>query len=121
MIKLKRIYDPVDSQDGARFLVERLWPRGVSKEKAELAGWLKELAPSPELRKWYQHDLGRWDEFRRRYLEELAAPGQWPLLAQLRKTAREGTVTLVLAARDPEHSSARVLKDFLESEGGHMI
>lgn len=115
-IKLKRAYDPASPEDGARFLVERLWPRGVSKEQAQLAGWLKELAPSPELRQWYQHQPERWPEFRRRYLEELASPGKGPLLAQLRQAARQGPVTLVLAARDPEHSSAQVLKGFLEAK-----
>jgi uncharacterized protein YeaO (DUF488 family) len=119
-IKLKRAYDPVEPQDGPRFLVERLWPRGVSKERAHLAGWLKELAPSPELRQWYQHDLARWPEFRRRYLEELAQSGKRPLLARIREAGRQaGTVTLVLAASDPQHSSALVLQGFLEGQDRH--
>jgi uncharacterized protein YeaO (DUF488 family) len=112
-IKLKRVYQPPAPADGARYLVERLWPRGVSKERAQLAGWLKDLAPSPELRKWYGHQRDLWPEFRRRYLAELAEPGKQPLLDQLRKAARQGTVTLVLAASEIEFSSAMVLKEFL--------
>jgi uncharacterized protein YeaO (DUF488 family) len=111
-LKLKRVYEPPEAADGARFLVERLWPRGVSKEAARLEGWLKEAAPSAELRKWYGHDPAKWREFRRRYLAELAGAGE--ALAPLRAAARRGPVTLVFAARDPEHSSARILKDFLE-------
>ncbi len=115
-LKLKRVYEPVEEADGTRFLVERLWPRGVSKEAARLEGWLKEVAPSPELRKWYGHDPAKWREFRRRYLAELA--GASDALAPLRAAARKGTVTLVFAARDPQQSSARVLKDFLEEQAG---
>jgi len=112
MIKLKRTYDPPDTGDGARFLVERLWPRGVSKERAALVGWLKEVAPSPGLRTWYGHDPTRWTEFRRRYVEELRA--NQVALAPLREASRRGTVTLVFSTKDAEHSSARVLKEYLE-------
>jgi uncharacterized protein YeaO (DUF488 family) len=115
-ILLKRAYDPAAEADGERYLVERLWPRGVSKERAQLAGWLRDLAPSPELRKWYGHQRELWPEFRQRYLAELAGPDKLPLLAQLRQAARQGTVTLVLAASDPEHSSALVLKEYLEGK-----
>ncbi len=113
-LKLKRVYEPVEDADGTRFLVERLWPRGVSKEAARLEGWLKEVAPSPELRKWYGHDPAKWREFRRRYLAELTRASE--ALAPLRAAARKGTVTLVFAARDPQQSSARVLKDFLDGQ-----
>ncbi len=111
-LKLKRIYEPVEETDGVRFLVERLWPRGVSKEAARLEGWLKEAAPSQELRKWYGHDPAKWREFRRRYLVELAGAAE--ALAPLRAAAGKRPVTLVFAARDPQRSSARVLKEFLE-------
>ena len=112
MIKLKRAYDEPSSSDGARFLVERLWPRGISKERAALDGWLKEAAPSTELRIWYGHDLTRWPAFRRRYTAELRANQE--ALAPLRTAARWGAVTLVFSTRDAEHSCARVLKDYLE-------
>jgi uncharacterized protein YeaO (DUF488 family) len=115
-IKLKRVYDPAAPTDGERYLVERLWPRGVSKERAQLAGWLKDLGPSPELRKWYGHQRDRWPEFRQRYLAELADPAKLPLLDQLREAARRGAITLVLAASDPEHSSALLVKEYLEGK-----
>ncbi len=109
---LKRVYEPAVKEDGARFLVERLWPRGVSKDSAKLNCWLKEVAPSAALRKWYGHDPKRWGEFRLRYLEELSrAPENQ---APIREAARKGNVTLVFAAKNPEISSAGVLKEFLE-------
>ncbi len=113
-LNLKRVYEPAAGADGTRFLVERLWPRGVSKEAAKLDGWLKEAAPSDELRKWYGHDPKKWDEFRRRYFAELSRTPQ--NLAPIREAAARGTVTLVFAARDPELSNARALKEFLERE-----
>jgi len=110
-IKLKRAYDPPAADDGTRILVDRLWPRGISKEKAALDQWMKEIAPSTELRKWLHHDPQRWDEFRHRYIEELR---QRPdLVAELRLLVREGTVTLVYAARDETHNHAMVLRDAL--------
>lgn len=113
-LRLKRIYEPADRDDGARFLVERLWPRGVSKSRAKLDGWLKTAAPSDELRRWYGHDPARWDEFRRCYFAELAMdPGR---LAPIREAATKGTVTLVFAAKDPRLSCATALKEFLERE-----
>lgn len=115
-LKLKRIYEAPDITDGARFLVERLWPRGVSKEHAQLDTWLKEAAPSDTLRKWYAHDPAKWNEFRRRYLAELAAEPR--LLDPLIEAARKGTVTLVFAAKDPQLSNARALKEFLEEREG---
>lgn len=114
MIRLKRIYEPAGEDDGERFFVERLWARGVSKEAAHLAGWLKDLAPSPALRQWYGHDPTRWEAFERRYGTELRAPATAPLLQMLADKARQGVVTLVFASRDTEHCSAVVLKRCIE-------
>ena len=113
-IKLKRAYDPASPQDGHRYLVERLWPRGVSKERLALTAWAKELSPSTELRQWYAHDPKRWPQFRRRYDAELEASDKQDLLARLAAEARAGNVTLVFATKDSEHSGARVLKDVIE-------
>lgn len=111
-IRLKRVYEAPAPEDGARVLVERLWPRGLSKERAAVDLWLKEAAPSPELRRWYGHDPRKWPEFRRRYREELRARGAE--LEQLRALLREGAVTFVYAARDTERNSAVVLRDVVE-------
>ena len=112
MIKTKRAYDPAASSDGKRFLVDRLWPRGVTKEKLQLDAWLKDVAPSDSLRKQFHHDPAKWDEFQRRYCAELDAhPTAWQPILQ---AARRGTVTLVYAARDPEHNNAVALKAYLE-------
>ncbi len=113
-VKLKRIYEPASRDDGERFLVERLWARGVTKEAAHLTGWLKDLAPSPALRQWFGHDPKRWPEFQRRYQAELRAPEKQPLLAELARKAREGPVTFVFAASDTERNSAILLKGFVE-------
>jgi uncharacterized protein YeaO (DUF488 family) len=113
-VNLKRIYEPADEGDGERFLVERLWPRGISKERARLAAWLKDAAPSPELRKWYDHDPAKWDTFRSRYFGELARRPD--AVAPLREAARKGPVTLVFASRAVELSCARALKEYLEGE-----
>lgn len=112
MIRLKRVYEEAARTDGYRVLVERLWPRGVSKEKANIRLWAKEIAPSAELRKWYGHNLARWEEFKKRYWRELK--GKQESLEEIRSRAREGTVTFVYAARDEEHNSAMALKDYLE-------
>ena len=115
MILLKRAYDPPAPKDGKRFLVERLWPRGVRKSALPLSGWLKEAAPSTGLRKWFSHDPAKWSEFRRRYRAELVAkPQTWNALL---KDARQGTVTLVYSSHDAEHNNAVVLKEFLEAQG----
>jgi uncharacterized protein YeaO (DUF488 family) len=111
-LTLKRIYEAPEAADGKRFLVERLWPRGISKERAALTQWLKEAAPSPELRAWYGHDTAKWKEFRKRYLAELAEAPQ--VLDPIIEAARKGPVTLVFASKDPELSSARLLKEYLE-------
>jgi uncharacterized protein YeaO (DUF488 family) len=110
-VKLKRAYEPPSPEDGTRILVDRLWPRGVSKQKAALDHWMKEIAPSTELRKWFGHDPKRWKEFRRRYAEEMR---QHPdLLAELRSLARRHKITLVYSAHDETHNDAVVLRDVL--------
>ena len=111
MLAIKRIYDPPDLSDGYRVLVDRLWPRGVSKQQARLDGWDKELGPSTMLREWFAHDPRRFPEFRRRYLAELQS--NRPRLSELRRRARTGTVTLVYSARDGEHNDAVVLAEVL--------
>ncbi len=115
MIVIKRVYEPPAPDDGSRFLVERLWPRGVRKAALPLDGWLKEVAPSDTLRRWFGHDPQRWQEFRRRYFAELDRhPAAWrPLLEAIRQG---GTVTLLYSARDPLHNSAHALRDYLEAQ-----
>ena len=110
-MRLKRAYEPAAASDGYRVLVDRLWPRGVSREDARLDEWARELAPSPELRRWFGHDPARFEEFRRRYTDELAP--QEEKLRELRRRAREGTLTLVYSARDAEHNDAVVLAQIL--------
>ncbi len=112
MLKIKRAYDPPSSQDGKRILIDRLWPRGLKKEEARVDEWLKDLAPSTELRKWFGHDPVKWSEFKRRYRQELA--GKPDLIMRIRTEARKGTVTLVFSAKDAEHSNAAFLKEILE-------
>ncbi len=110
-IRLKRAYDQPAPEDGLRILVERLWPRGLTKESANLDYWFKDVAPSLELRKWYSHDITRWEEFSRRYLLELQNN---PDVVRLRQVIdKHGLVTFVFAARDAEHCSARLLRDYL--------
>ena len=110
-VRLKRAYDPAEPRDGYRVLVDRLWPRGVSKERAHLDEWARELAPSAELRTWFGHDPDRFAEFERRYRAELAAHDE--KLDELRRRAREGTFTLVYGARDEEHNDAVVLAELV--------
>jgi uncharacterized protein YeaO (DUF488 family) len=112
-IRLKRAYEPPAADDGTRILVERLWPRGVSKDAARIDLWVKDLAPSPELRKWYSHDVERWAEFRKRYLAELDANAE--AVHDLKQRTSEGPVTFVYAAKDEEHNSALILKEHLEA------
>lgn len=112
MIQCKRAYDEPSPDDGTRVLVDRLWPRGVSKEDAALDDWVKEVAPSDELRKWFDHDLEKWDEFCRRYHRELDEKEK--LVARLGAEAEDGTLTLVYAAKDREHNNAVALKHYLE-------
>jgi uncharacterized protein YeaO (DUF488 family) len=110
-VRLKRAYDPPAASDGYRVLIDRLWPRGISRDRAKLDGWEKELAPSTELRRWFGHDPTRFEEFRRRYIDELRQ--RRPLLSALRDRARDGTVTLVYSAHDEEHNDAIVLSEAL--------
>jgi uncharacterized protein YeaO (DUF488 family) len=110
-VRLKRAYEPPARADGYRVLIDRLWPRGVSKQEAQLDEWARELAPSSELRRWFGHDPAKFDEFRRRYREELAAQDE--KLRELRRRTRAGTLTLVYGARDSEHNDAVVLAELL--------
>ena len=114
MIHTKRVYEAASKQDGKRFLIDRVWPRGLRKDSARIEAWLKDVAPSTVLRQWFDHDPRRWAEFRRRYLSELdATPESWrPLL----EAAQQGDVTLVYAARDMEHNNAAVLKAYLDEK-----
>jgi uncharacterized protein YeaO (DUF488 family) len=112
MINLKRAYEPASNEDGLRILVERLWPRGVTKQKAQIDLWLKVLAPSPELRQWYSHDPTKWPQFRKRYRAELKRHDD--VLALLKYAIEDRNVTFIYAASDEERNSAVVLKEFLE-------
>jgi uncharacterized protein YeaO (DUF488 family) len=114
MLKIKRVYEDPKRDDGTRFLVERLWPRGIKKEALKMKAWLKDVSPSPDLRKWYSHDTSKWNEFRKKYRKELQKnPESWqPIL----DSAKKGNVTLLYSAKDVEHNSALVLKEFLEEQ-----
>jgi uncharacterized protein YeaO (DUF488 family) len=112
MIRIKRVYEPPEARDGKRILIDRVWPRGLSKDEVAVDEWLKEVAPSAALRRWFGHDPAKWPEFRRRYAAELDK--QPEAIARLRALARRGTVTLVFSARDAEHSNAAALKAYLE-------
>src|ERR1051325_4855193 len=116
MIQLKRAYEIPSRLDGLGILVERLWPRGLTKEKAALDLWLKDVAPSPQLRKWFGHDPAKWKQFEKRYWKELQA--QTDAIGLLKRKSRRGTVTLVYAAHDEEHNGALALKEFLEHGNG---
>lgn len=113
-IKLKRVYEPPQGSDGTRILIDRLWPRGIKKTDAAIDRWLKEIAPSADLRRWFGHRPERWPEFRRRYLAELQRRAE--LVEEIRNAAREGPVTLVYAARDEAHNDAVVLKELLDDQ-----
>jgi uncharacterized protein YeaO (DUF488 family) len=113
-IYLKRAYVAPSPTDGTRVLVERLWPRGLSKERARVDAWFKDVAPSTELRRWFGHDDARWEEFRRRYRDELGRRDDE--LAPLRELVDAGQVTFVYGSREQEHNAAAVLKEYLESE-----
>ena len=111
-IRVKRVYDPPDAEDGSRVLVDRLWPRGARKDEAKLTLWLKDIAPTDDLRRWFGHDPARFAEFSRRYRAELGA--NKGALNRLEELLKEGPVTLLYAAHDEEHNNARVLADYLE-------
>jgi len=119
-VRIKRIYEPADPSDGTRVLVDRLWPRGVSKAAARLDAWAKEVAPNDELRRWFGHEPERWAEFRRRYRRELEARPE-PLGRLLREVDPERPLTLLFGAKDEEHNQAVVLKEFLEEQGQEAI
>lgn len=114
MIKIKRIYEPASARDGKRFLVDRLWPRGIKRDALSRDDWLREVAPSDALRRWFAHEPSRWNTFQRRYAAELdRRPEVWrPLL----EAARRGTVTLLYSARDHKHNNAVALNNYLESK-----
>jgi uncharacterized protein YeaO (DUF488 family) len=114
MLRLKRAYDPVSSDDGTRFLVERLWPRGLSKEKLRVDAWLKDVGPTTALRKWFSHDPEKWPQFRARYFRELdSRPESWrPILS----AARRRRVTLVYSSHDEDHNNAVALKEYLQAK-----
>ena len=117
MIRIKRTYDPPARGDGRRILVERLWPRGMKKDALAADAWLKDVAPSTELRKWFDHRVERWEDFRDRYQAELDAnPGAW---APILDDARSGTVTLLFSAHDTLHNGAVVLRDYLTERASH--
>ena len=114
MITLKRAYDSASRTDGKRFLVERLWPRGVSKAELRVDAWLKEVGPTTELRRWFSHDPGKWSEFRRRYFRQLdSRPEAWRPIAS---AARRGRVTLVYSSHDTEHNNAVALQQYLQAK-----
>jgi uncharacterized protein YeaO (DUF488 family) len=113
LIKIKRVYESPAEEDGFRVLIDRLWPRGLAKEKAKLDLWIKEVAPSDELRKWFSHDPEKWEEFKKKYLQELSA--KQALLTKIRQLEKEqGTVTLLYSAKDTEHNNAVALKEILK-------
>ena len=114
MIATKRAYEPADPSDGYRVLIDRLWPRGISKSRADLDAWAKEIAPSAELRQWYRHDPSKWKEFKTRYLRELRAPAAKTVLDDLVRRARRGRVTLVYASHAAEISDVAVLEQKLQ-------
>lgn len=110
-LRIKRIYEPADDGDGKRILVDRLWPRGISKNDAHIDAWLKDIAPSAELRRWFDHDPKKWDEFRRRYQDELKKNSK--AVEELREQIGPSTATLLYGARDTEHNNAIVLMNFI--------
>jgi uncharacterized protein YeaO (DUF488 family) len=116
MITLKRAYEKAAPEDGTRFLVERLWPRGIKKADLQIDAWLKDVAPTDALRRWFAHDPEKWPEFRRRYFAELARhPEGWE---PIRDASRRGPVTLVYSAHDTEHNNAAALKEYLQAHAG---
>lgn len=118
MISVKRVYEPAHAADGTRFLVERLWPRGVKKSVLNVEGWLREVAPSTELRQWFSHDPAKWNEFRRRYFAELDT--QPEVVQPLLEAARQRKVTLVYSSHDQQHNNAVALKEHLERKLSRM-
>jgi uncharacterized protein YeaO (DUF488 family) len=118
MIRIKRAYAPPSEEDGQRILVDRLWPRGITKESARFSSWIKDIGPTTELRKWFGHDPSHWKAFRERYERELRQPEKRAILRELAEQSRLGVVTLVFAARDGTRNHAVVLKDLIERIAG---
>ena len=116
MVAIKRVYEKPVKSDGQRILVDGLWPRGFSRSQLKIERWMRELAPSAVLRKWYGHEPKKWDEFRRRYRRELAASPRMELVEELVKLARQDKITLVFAARDVERSNAAVLQEMVNAK-----
>jgi len=113
-ITIKRVYEKSTKEDGKRILIDRLWPRGLTKEKADIGLWLKDIAPSTELRQWFGHDVAKWQEFKKRYVVEIEKNNQ--ALSELEGELKRGKATLVYAAKDEEHNDAVVLKEYLEKK-----
>lgn len=118
MLRVKRVYEPPSAEDGVRILVDRIWPRGMTKARVAVEAWRKDLAPSAELRTWFHHDASKWDEFLRRYRAELEASGGWTDLLALADRAREENVTLVFGSRELEHNQAVALREMALGRGG---
>jgi len=118
MLKTKRAYEPAEPSDGRRILIDRLWPRGVSKTEARIDVWLKDLAPSTELREWFGHDPEKWEEFKKRYRKELSAPEKTRLIEDIAQHARHNDITLIYSAKDTEHNDVRVLEELIEKTMG---
>jgi len=120
-IRIRRAYDPPLPEDGRRLLVERLWPRGVKKEKLYLNAWLRELAPSDQLRRWFKHDPDRWNDFRRRYREELRGTRQQQLIDELAEQASRRNVTLIFSTREERFNNAVALREIIEERLNHRL
>ena len=121
MLKVKRAYEKKETSDGKRILVDRLWPRGLRTEDAGVDEWLKELSPSDELRRWFNHDPEKWEEFKRRYRKELSSPGKQELLERIAKEAAHSDITLVYGARETECNNARVLEEIINEAMKHSL
>ena len=123
MIRIKRVYREPSPEDGVRILIDRMWPRGISKERAHIVEWRKDLAPTTSLRTWFSHDPAKWTEFRQRYRSELTRSGQLETAKELIRNSRRKTITLVYGAADEEHNQAVALKEWLDelSCGAHGI
>lgn len=111
MIKTKRVYEPYEPSDGKRFLIDRLWPRGIKKEELKIDGWLRDIAPSDQLRRWFSHDPSKWEEFKKRYLDEIENKSDFKMLLELAKT---DDITLVYSSREQVYNNANALKGFIE-------
>jgi uncharacterized protein YeaO (DUF488 family) len=114
MLKIKRAYEKKESEDGKRILIDRLWPRGISKAEAGIDEWLKDLGPSTELRKWFGHDPEKWGEFKKRYQKELSDAEKTGIMEDIAHLARRSTVTLIYSAKDTEHSDVKVLEEIIQ-------